>query len=301
MVATTTSPARAAGAIEHAALPGTGDLVAMETAKLRKRIMAKIVFALGSLGIAGFMIIAYLVTRFSTYDSPAERAADLEAFLLPGVIPDLFQVIGQVSMLLAVIVGAGLIGSEYGWNTMRVLVGSGVSRTRLIAAKIAVLALATVALVAAGFVATSLVSLGIGLVDGHGLTLSWLDARYAADIGLMFLRTIFTIFVPAALAFAVASLSRSLAAGIASGIGLLIVEPIVGLLATSLGSFGDVVNQALITTNVNAIQALNTFGAPREIENAPDAWQAAAVLALYAVALLGSAIIVFRRRDITSG
>ncbi len=37
------------------------------------------------------------------------------------------------------------------------------------------------------------------------------------------------------------------------------------------------------------------------VEIVPDPWQAAAVLSLYTVVLLGVALVVFRRRDITSG
>jgi ABC-type transport system involved in multi-copper enzyme maturation permease subunit len=285
-------------------LPSTRDLLAMEAFKLRKRKMTRVVFALGSFGIAAFVAIAYLATRGSSFESAAEKQRQLDDFMLPQAIPGWFEGIGGIAMLLAVVLSAGLIGSEYGWNTLRVLLGSGTSRARLLLAKLGLLAASVVGLVLAGFGSALIATLAIGLADGHTVTFDWLDGRHAVAIGLMLLRTMFVVFVLAALAFAITSLSRSLAAGIGGGIGLLIFEPLVGVLASPLGSFGEFLNQVLITTNISSINQLNTFDRPdryHTVEIVPDPWQAAAVLSLYTLILLGAALIVFRRRDITSG
>ena len=85
------------------------------------------------------------------------------------------------------------------------------------------------------------------------------------------------------------------------GIGILALEPIVSVLLGLLGSVGDVLNQLLISPNANAILSLNGFGEVRPAPDALNPWQAAGVLLAYIVVLIGSSIIVFRRRDVPSG
>lgn len=296
---------RAASASLPAA--GTGDahrtfaaaplraLVAMESFKLRRRPMTTIVFLLMTAGLAALMTLSYVVTRANG------EPGDVDSFLLPDMIPNAFDIITALGPIVLVVLAASIIGSEFSWGTVRVLVGSGTARSRLLTAKLVVL-LGTTALLALASLASALVtSLAITLLGGHDLSFGWLDAGTAADIGLMFLRSVFVLLVPTVLAFAVATVTRSLAAGIAVGIGFMIGESILWALLSALGSVGETLAKLLISVNTSAITRLNTFGTPDPSSDLPGPWQAAGVLTLYIVALLAVSYAVFRRRDVTAG
>jgi len=80
-----------------------------------------------------------------------------------------------------------------------------------------------------------------------------------------------------------------------------VVEPILTMLIGALGSFGEYADDFSITINIEVISSLNTFDTPREMIGAPEPWQSAALLTLYAIVAIGAAVISFRRRDITTG
>lgn len=270
-------------------------LVAMEAFKLRKRPMTTIVFLLMTAGLAALMTLGYVVTRANG------EPGDVDSFLLPDMIPNAFDIITGLGPIVLVVLAASIIGSEYSWGTVRVLVGSGAARSRLLTAKLVVLLETTVLLALAGFAAAVVTSLAITLLGGHELSFGWLDGETAGDIVLMFARSVFVLLVPAVLAFAVATVTRSLAAGIAVGIGFMIGESILWALLNALGSVGETLSQLLISVNTSAITRLNTFGTPDPSSDLPGAWQAAGVLTLYLVALLAVSYAVFRRRDVTAG
>jgi ABC-type transport system involved in multi-copper enzyme maturation permease subunit len=293
------------GAVPHGKVspsqPALRDLVAMESLKLYKRLMTRVVFGLMTVGMLGVMSIAYLTARTGDYATEAERQDQINSFLLPQVLGELPQVIGGLGSILIVMLAASMIGSEYGWGTVRVLVSSGVSRTRLMVAKLLALVEAVVLFVVAGMVSGIVGSLVLTLVGGHDLSFSWVDGTTAADVMLIVVRLTFLLLVPAIIAFTVAIVSRSLAVGIALGIGFQIAEQILSALLGSIGSLGERLRDLLFTTNLAAIDQLNAIGT-RDIDpSLPDAWQAAGTLALYCAVLVAVSIVVFRRRDITSG
>ncbi len=232
MTATTSMPAVDRIATRNSGQPGFGALVGMELHKLRYRPMTWVIFGMITAMLSGLMTLGYIVTR--TMQRPPGVSLDehVESFLFPGVFQEGFSIIGGFGFILVVVIAAAIIGSEYSWGTVRVLVGSGVPRTRLLAAKLVTVLLVTTALTLTGFVAFTMTSLGISLLGGHAINTSWLDGAAVVDLSLMIARTIFTLLVPALLAFTVAVLSRSLAAAIAVGIGFMIAESIGELGAT---------------------------------------------------------------------
>jgi ABC-type transport system involved in multi-copper enzyme maturation permease subunit len=287
--------------VARSSQPAMRDLVAMESLKLRKRLMTQIVFGLITVGTIFFMSIGYLTSRSAEYASPIERQEQLDGFLLPEVFANLSSVIGGLGSILLVMLAASMIGSEYGWGTVRVLVSSGVSRTRLLAAKLLALFEAIVLFVAAGLVSGLVGSLAITVIGGHELTTSWLDGATLADIGMIAVRLIFLLLVPAIVGFTVAIVTRSLAVGIAVGIGFQIAEQILSAVLNSVGSFGERVQDLLVTTNLSAIEQYNEIGTPELSASLPGVWQAVALLSLYSAIMLTVSFVVFRRRDIASG
>ena len=276
-------------------------MLKMESLKMRKRPMTWVTFALLMLAVTSIPVLGYIAINASSFESPAAKAEELQSFLLPNGIGLALDVSYIVGSILLTVLGAGLIGSEYGWGTTRVLVGSGADRTKLMLAKILYLACLTFIFVLAGTLVGSLTSLAVTVVSGNELTLGTVDGAWFADLGLMVLRGYFLTMVSAVIGFAVASITRSFAAGIAVGIGIGVLEPILTALLGLAGRVGDVVNQFLLTPNANSILALNGFGEVTPPDNVLNPWQAAGVLLAYIVILLGASIVIFRRRDVPSG
>lgn len=302
MTATTTVPSTTHAVAIEAGQPGFGALVRMELLKLRYRPMTWVIFGLISALLSGLMTLGYLVTRSMERAPGVSLDEHVESFLFPGVFQEGFSIIGGLGFILLVVIAAAIIGSEYSWGTIRVLVGSGVPRDRLLAAKIVTVLVVTIALTLTGFIVFTLTSLVISVAGGHTIDTSWLDGAAVVDLALMIARTIFTLLVPGLLAFTVAVLSRSLAAAIAVGIGFMIAESIgVGLL-NMMGDIGETLSNLLISPNIQAISQLNAIGGPTfSSEGLPDPWRAAGLLTSYMVVMLAASFWVFRRRDIASG
>jgi len=280
--------------------PGLGAITAMERFKLRKRPMTWITFGLLVGGVALIISLAYISLHASDV-SPAERADRLHNFLLPNGITRSFQIVGFLGQILIVVLGASLIGAEYSWGTIRILVGTGGSRTRLLAAKLIALAQATIVYLVAATVVGSVTSLVVSLVSGHAVTLGTVDASWWGDLALMMVRVAYVLLVMGVFAFSIASLTRSVAAGIGIGIGWVFLERILSAFLGLLGNVGDAISKGLISTNTASLIERNGFE-PQHLESGtPGAWQATGVLFVYTAVLLVVTFVVFRRRDITTG
>jgi len=267
----------------------------MEIYKLRKRPMTWVVAAILLAALTVFVGLGYVISRL---DDPN---AGVDGFLLPGIIPNAFDVISGLGSILLVVTAASLVGSEYGWGTVRAKIGSGVSRTKLLAAKLLAIVALIVMFVIGGVLAAIVTSTVIAIGGGHDVTLGWLDGATLADIGKMFLGTAFLLFVSAVIGFAVAAVTRSLAAGIAIGIGYSIAESILGAILSSLGGAGETISKALISTNSNAIVRLNTFDDLQITDGTPPLARAVLILSLYCIVFLTGAFVAFRKHDIPSG
>lgn len=207
-----------------------------------------------------------------------------------------------IATILAVILASSSIGAEFGWGTIRSLLPRSTSRIALITAKLITIALYIVVLVAFGFLislgASALVTAAADLNDNLGDGY----ASYAiASVG----RAMYTIMPYAALSFMVALWSRSNAAGISVGLAVYLLEDLVLALIGLAGDSVDWLPDVLLSDNVSAILALNegndpTFGGGFN-QDLPDPWQAAGVLGLWTVLFLVVALVIFRRRDVTSG
>jgi ABC-2 type transport system permease protein len=274
-------------------------LIAMERVKLLKRPMTTISIGLIAMLSAIVMGIGYLFARVSDEDATM-ATANLKEGILPGGIVTSLENTQLFARIVIVILAAILIGSEYSWGTIRVLVGSGVSRLKLLGAKLLVLAQASIALVLAGVLAGSLVSTATTILGGHALTLGGFGIDWIIDLALMLGRTTMVLYIMALIAATVALLARSVAGGITVGVVWTTLEPLIGRLLDGNGGVADRIHSVLISTNVEALTARNGFGPQQVPDHLPGAWQAAGVLLLYAIVLTLIAMQVFRARDITS-
>jgi len=282
----------------QAVQPGLGSIVVMEIDKLLRRPMVWITFLLMTCGTGGMMLLAYLSTRASGI-SATQRSARIANFALPHGIDRSFEILGQLGMILMVVVGALIIGSEFSWGTVRTMLETGISRAKFVAAKLIVLVVLSTIFLLCAEIAGVIGSLLVTLLSGNHVTLGTVDAHwfgaYARSLVLIDL-----IFVTLGIvAFAVSTITRSVAAGIAVGIGWLVLEQVLRVFLASLGSLGDRITKALLTTNISAlIQHVGIF--PGRVEpGSPGVWQAVGVLVLYCVVLVAASATVFIRRDVT--
>lgn len=297
--ATTTTPAQTGG---HRTQASLGALLRMEQMKLRARPMTKILLAIASLGTALIMSLVYVAVRASGYDSEAARQSDIESLLMPFALNDGMEIISLLAGILITVLAASIAGSEFGWGTIRVLVGTGQSRMKLVLAKILTVVQYSVAFAAAGVAAVIVTSYALALIGGHDLPSGWFTLEFVGNFARAFGLLSFLIFLSGALAFSIALLTRSLAAGIAIGIGWGVVEGIVVAVLGTGNTIGGKISQGLTTPNVESIMDY-LYVTPREtaLSGGINAVQAFGVLALYMIVPLAIAAFVFRRRDITSG
>lgn len=195
-----------------------------------------------------------------------------------------------VSTIMVVIFSSSLIGSEYGWNTLRPVLARARSRTSLLSAKWLTVALFVVLLSAASVTITFLASALGSMIAGEP---SGLQASTIVDAAEITVRYAMSLTPSAALAMFVALALRSNAAGIAIGIAFTFIEPLIFTLLGAISSVFETIQKGSISWN-----------ADRLIENditASNAWTSAGVLALWVLLFVAASYRIFTRRDVTSG
>jgi ABC-2 type transport system permease protein len=287
-------------------------LINAEFFKLRKRMMTWVLAAL----LVGLVLLLYTVlwsisgrvTRFGEHNE--FTGEDLRrALFLQGSVPFALQIAGTFGAILAIILAAGAVGSEYAWGTVRLMATASSGRGRLIAAKLVVVAALTVAGVLAAIAVAVAYSAIVTQVDGGGdygfLTATWFREQFAA-----FGRTLFVMSPYVALGFGAAVIGRSTLAGAGTGIGVAFIEPIVSSIMRQGGSPWKDIPNYLLNANADVILAQNALPPAlprfragqeelaRQHVHSPEG--AALVLAAYAVAFIALAVFVYIRRDITA-
>jgi ABC-2 type transport system permease protein len=286
-------------------------LMAAEFFKLRKRMMTWVVALIG----VGLVLLLYTVlwstsVRVSHFgDNNQYTGIDLrQALFPPGAVPYGLQVVGSFGAILAIILAAGSIGSEYAWGTVRLIATASSGRIRLLASKLAVVCGLTAAGVLLMILAAVVYSLVIALYYGDA-SASFLTATYVRDQLGAYGRTLLVLAPYVTLAFSVAVVGRSTLAGVGTGMGVAFAEPIIdGLLRAAGSPWKDIPNY-LLNTNRQIILLQNQVpnvlprlgGGREDLAGALSPPMAGLLLAGYTVAFVAIALIVFRRRDIGSG
>lgn len=278
-------------------------LLRAELFRLSRRAMPRVLLLIA----AGVILLLYLLlwtvvrTQSTGGGTSASDIADLKESLRIGAVRDTgLSLVYQIGTIMAVILAASTIGTEYGWGTIRTLVPRAPGRAPLIWAKLASLALfvalvtligAVVAILASVF-ATATLGLSGALGDGWwGRTL------------LSVLRTAYVMLPYATLAFALSVWTRSTAAGIGVGLAVLFLEGILTSLIGSAGGPFEHLKDVLLSGNVQSLLNANAAGVSvrATTSDTVNPWQATAVLAAYTAAFVALALWRFRTRDITSG
>lgn len=277
-------------------IPGLAGLVGMELRKLAKRPMSWIILALLLGANATYFFAGYFVAN-------AQGKLDDAASSLfpPGSFSNLTQIPAALGLICMAVLAAGLVGSEYGWGTMRTVIATGVPRGRLLTAKVLALVVAALAWLLIGGLFGLASSVIVNRLSGRPLDFGTMDAAWWGDVGLMIGRTSFVLMVPLVFGFAAAVIGRSLAAGIAVPVIWQVFETIFLNFAGYMGHLGSVLQDLTIVTNTEALLGHNAIGPVTQRPDAPTQTHAMFVLTGYLVLLLAASFVTYRRRDMTSG
>ena len=250
-----------------------------------KRPVTWIMLAILAVVIAAFYTIIY----FAVDDRATNESLRPDAVLNNG-----FSIGSGIASILVIVLAAQLMGSEYGWGTIRALVSRASGRVPLILAKLIVLAvytLLTLLVSAAASVGFAYLFGSLASNDTNVSSGEWVDILAAIGRGML------SLGVYAIIALVITILSKSTAAGIAGGIALSFLETAIWALLGQASDAFDTVSEYFISYNVTGLTTIGT-------ENPTDGFDAtrgAIVVAVWLVGLLALALYIFRRRDITSG
>jgi ABC-type transport system involved in multi-copper enzyme maturation permease subunit len=205
--------------------------------------------------------------------------------------------IGVGGLLALVLVGV-VVAQEYPWRTLNLVVGHGIPRSRILAAKIlsifTALAgwLVILMLVVGAVTAFTTGQVGVGFNPG---------SVNFPDLGLSVLRVILALGPYVALAFCLAIATRSTVAAIGVVAGLsLIVEPLCIQLLNLMGSGMSRISGYLPMMLSMTLLKANGAGAAVTPAGAMDPTTAAVLIAVYTGLFLLAAFPIFRRQDLSS-
>jgi len=168
------------------------------------------------LGLLVLIIIAS-ATVSARAETPQAQARALALVTFPAAYDLILEFMFGLGGLFAVIYGAAIAGSEWGWGTLKNAVARGESRARYMLTTFAAIAL----MIAVGLAVTFVLGVAAAVLGANiaGVSTSGLnDADTLARLPQQFVRGWFAVVEEAALGFAIATLARSQLAGIGAGI-----------------------------------------------------------------------------------
>ncbi|HST88853.1 MAG TPA: ABC transporter permease [Ktedonobacterales bacterium] len=303
----TVSPAAASTATNpHTARPSFIGLVRGEFLKVSRQLTTWLML----LALAGVVVLPFLI---------ALTVGNLKADIQAEPLADLYRFMGQGLTILRVfsgpvliIVTARLIGMEYSSGTIRVLLGRGVGRIQLLAAKLLTVFLIAAAILAAGMLLEYALSLFVlRAVTGNLDALKAINGTFWADTRVYVATVAISMAVTILMAAAITVVARSLAGGLSASIAWFPADNI-GLVFFILANlltksdFWLLVTGDLLGPNLNAMpRALLSAQAPgsatRVLEGPlvpVDGGHTLLVSAIYAAIFLAVAVVLTWRRDV---
>ena len=271
-------------------------LMRWEWFKLRRRWFPWILLIIFVLFTQMLVWVGYLVYR-------SEGSSEPDLFVLPSSVSLGLSSMFGLAIVLMVTLSSSVMGTEYGWGTLRTVMARGPGRWHFLLAKFGVSALAGLAglVIAAVFIGISSI-VTTGLVDeGSELTSSgeWSEAA------LLIVKAAYALIPYALLATALTVFTSSATVGLAITVGYHIAEQIVVPILTVFVDGFDTV--AGFTLGISANAVISQGGEQEFIflvtgladGDLPGTAQAFLVLLGYSILFGGAALWLFQRRDIT--
>ncbi len=228
----------------------------------------------------------------------ASAAADPRLLVtFPGAYDRILQFTTGLGGLFAVIYGAAIAGSEWGWGTLKSAVARGESRVRYVLtsyASVAVMIGFGVLLTFAVGVAAAIVGANLGGVSTSGVS----DSATLGALPERLLKGWFAVVEEGALGFAIATLARSQLAGIGAGIAFYFAEGFATLFLPDVVKYlpFSVANASLVTTTAATPAGGGAFSGGTDVLP-PD--QALALVAAWLIGALIVAAFFSDRAEIT--
>jgi ABC-2 type transport system permease protein len=283
-------------------------LIRAELYKLRKRGMTWILLYV----MVGIMILINLILfAISKISLPSRTPGELtnlaDILNLSSSIPFSLSMLSSFGAVMAVILMASSMGNEYNWRTIRIALISSEGRLKLLWSKLISVAILVVIGMVISVVAGFIMSMITNTIGGHTLHFGFMTGGYLWDQFLQFWRTLFIIMTFTLMGFLFSVVGRSAMPGIAIGVGILFLEPIITSFMGLASGWVSSIPKYLFSANVEAINALNKlpggssgiFGGANSTK-APSVPHAFIVLALYMVVFLVVSLYLFKKRDVTS-
>ena len=283
-------------------------LISAELFKLRKRLMTRVLLFV----LVGIMIVLYLlllaVSRVTIPVHGSEEIGTIQNLLgLPLALPFALSILSSLGTILAVILIASSVGTEYSWRTLRTMLICSESRLKLLGAKLVAAGILILIGMVVGLATGFFMSLITTAIGGYSFDFSFMTGGYLWDQFLQFWRTFYVLMPYTLLAFLFAVAGRSSMPGIALGIGIFFLESIVTAFMSLAGGWIARIPDYLLSANVRAITALNNLpqgvGMGMSGDNLagqmPELWQAFLILAGYSLVFIVLAFYLFRKRDVT--
>lgn len=265
-----------------------------ELFRLDRRAMPKVLLLILAMTVAAIYLLSWGAAQSGQF-SEAERVDLLDSLALGNTLDTALGFAGVFGSLFVIILSSSVVATEYGWGTTRALLPRASGRGAYLTAKLLVLAVfglvVVIVTVAVGYAASAVVTVAEDL--DHTV-----NEKFAADLLLGIGRSRFAMMPYLALAFMIALLARSSAAGISVAAAILFLEGQILSLIAAAGGVLERLPELFLSKNVEALISTTSDAGRADL---PSAWQAAAVLPVYTAAFLGVAFWSFHRRDVTVG
>jgi ABC-2 type transport system permease protein len=271
------------------------DMLHSELFRLSRHAMPKVLLAVLAVVVAMVYFLSWAAAQSGQF-SASEQADLLDALELSSALETGLGFAGTFGALFVIVLAASLAATEYAWGTIRTLLPRGPGRAPFLAAKLVVLAVFALLVVIVSLVAALASSVVVTAIEDLDRSLG---SGFAPDALLGIGRAWFVTLPYLALAFMVALLARSSAAGISVAVTMLFLEGQILSLVAAAGGFLERLPGLFPSRNVEAILALNEVDAATR--DLPGPWQATLVLTLYVAGFLVLAFWRFHRRDVTVG
>ncbi len=225
---------------------------------------------------------------------------------LPGVFGAMLSAINGTGGILAIILTAGLFGSDFNWGTLRVLLTRAPSRGAYLLAKLTALQLALLVAMVITLIVGTLLSLFFSAILGLPQQAD-ISAFLLLPLGM--LRSLLVLVPYTLIAAASAIVGRSVIAGVGGGLIFLVFDVSAGSLNTisAVDPMIRVLVNLLLQPNINRLIVDNSqmFGLDQSVLTGaldlnllPSSWQAISVIVVYSVIFGYSAYRTLKRQDI---
>jgi len=244
-------------------------------------------------GLLGLILIA--AATVGQNGSPRSSASARALITFPGAYDLILSFMLGLGGLVAVIYGAAIAGSEWGWGTLKTAVARGESRARYALATFA----AIMVMLAVGLAVTFALGIGLALVAANiaGIPTSGIsDADTLQRLPAMAARGWFAVVEQAGLGFAIATLARSQLAGIGAGIAFYFGEGFASIF------FPDIIKYmpfAVARASINTGAQGGFGGGSGGLTQALDADTALLLVAAWLVGSLLVTVLFTERAEIT--